>query len=110
MNVYLHIQSYIGLVPGASHYMGELIWDDDGKHRRKDVMSILTARHAAEINKAGLYDYRYKAGDTYPGFQSKEQLQKAAIALFRTLFTEDDMLFDGREIYDPPILYGKHRT
>ena len=106
MNVYLHRKSWSSLVAGASHYHGDL----ESENGTITVTHRISERMAAKLNQEsrGLQlGQQYRPGSLYPGFDSPEELTRAAITEFQERFGADDVLYNGPRYTDPPILaYG----
>ncbi len=101
MNVYLHRKRWQTV--GASHYHGDLVSDAG----TLIVSHELTAREAAKLNDAerGLqFSFTYRPGMNSAGFDAPDELTRAAVALFAERFGPEDILFDGPQYKDPPIL------
>lgn len=113
-HVLLKISSFKGITPDGKHYYGRLSWyDDDDKVHELDITYILTEEDADDFNRleeerpdlGPVWSEEYKEGETSTRWNSKIDLQKKAIEVFRGKFKAERelgvCLFTGVTIAAP---------
>ncbi len=108
MNVYLHRKSWGGIVFGASHYHGDLVWDGGTIIVGHQISERLAAR-LNQDNRGLQLGLHYRPGSWYSGFESPEKLTQAAIELFHERFEPDDVLFDGSRYKNPAVIETRRK-
>jgi hypothetical protein len=95
--VYLELSNYTGISLGAIHWYGKLV----GKGKRVELENVLTAKHAALLNRQG-WDSAYKRGETYPGFLEEEEVKRLAAGIYKDHFPQARCLLLGSPAYAEP--------
>ncbi|HVT78321.1 MAG TPA: hypothetical protein VHD87_14895 [Acidimicrobiales bacterium] len=104
---HLELQTFGGIVAGASHYMANLVSNDNRKIVIEWQIDQHTAHRWNRIEKAkwsGALAYEYKAGSASNRFNSREDAISAAVAAFGHIATPPDVLVKGN-----PAASGPHR-
>lgn len=94
---HLQIDSWAGISLGASHFYGNLRFEDD----RKELTYKLTAAQAARL------DDGYQAGDSTERFFTEEAVIERALSAWQRLFPRAKVLLLGNSSYiEPKLILG----
>lgn len=89
----LHISSYVGISPGASHYYGSLhYYNNKGEYKDIKLKHRLTAEEAKLLSGQ---DFTYEKGEWSERFNSEDEIRELALKEWKKRFPDSVILLEG---------------
>ncbi len=101
--VILEITSFKDFSIGATHYYGKLVGNKNGEYTHVEISKEMTQEEADWFNKNDGVKSLYKKGDSTDRFNTKSEIRKEAVKIWKEEFPDAEFLVEGEPALAEPM-------